>query len=61
MRLVAARMIGLDGVERLIVNPDRTGRSQLRMIRSRPKAYDWLRVTRRQKEAEIARKQAEVG
>jgi putative transposase len=60
MRLVAARMIGLDGVERLIVNPDRTGRSQLRMIRSRPKAYDWLRVTRRQKEAEIARKQAEV-
>ena len=61
MRLVAARMIGLDGVERLIVNPDRTGRRQLRMIRSRPKAYDWLRVTRRQKEAEIARKQAEVG
>lgn len=61
MRLVAARMIGLAGVERLIVNPDRTGRSQLRMIRSRPKAYDWLRVTRRQKEAEIARKQAEVG
>ena len=60
MRLVAARMIGLDGVERLIVNPDRTGRRQLRMIRSRPKAYDWLRVTRRQKEAEIARKQAEV-
>jgi hypothetical protein len=61
MRLVAARMIGLEGVERLIVNPDRTGRCQLRMIRSRPKAYDWLRVTRRQKEAEIARKQAEVG
>jgi hypothetical protein len=61
MRLVAARMIGLAGVERLIVNPDRTGRSQLRMIRSRPKAYDWLRVSRRQKEAEIARKQAEVG
>jgi hypothetical protein len=60
MRLVAARMIGLDGVERLIVNPDRAGRCQLRMIRSRPKAYDWLRVTRRQKEAEIARKQAEV-
>jgi hypothetical protein len=54
MRLVAARMIGLAGVERLIVNPDRTGRSQLRMIRSRPKAYDWLRVTRRQTEAEIA-------
>jgi hypothetical protein len=61
MRLVAARMIGLTGVERLTVNPDRAGRRQLRMIRSRPKAYDWLRVPRRQKEAELARKRAEVG
>jgi hypothetical protein len=61
MRLVAARMIGLDGVARLIVNPDRAGRCQLRMIRSRPKAYDWLRVPRRQKEAEIAGNRAEVG
>jgi len=60
MRLVAARMIGLDGVERLIVNPDRAGRCQLRVLRGRPKAYDWLLVPRRQKEAEIARKQAEV-
>jgi len=60
MRLVAARMIGLAGVERLIVNPHRAGRCQLRMIRSRPKAYDWLRVPRRQNEAELARKQAEV-
>ena len=61
LRLVAARMIGLAGVERLIVNPDRAGRCQLRMIRSRPKAYDWLRAPRRQKEAELARKRAEVG
>lgn len=60
MRLVAARMIGLDGVDKLIVNPDRTGRCQLRVLRRRPKAYDWLLVPRRQKEAEIARKQAEV-
>jgi hypothetical protein len=60
MRLVAARMIGLDGVDKLIVNPDRTGRCQLRVIRRRPKAYDWLLVPRRQKEAQIARKQAEV-
>jgi hypothetical protein len=60
MRLVAARMIGLDGVDKLIVNPDRTGRCQLRVIRRRPKAYDWLLVPRRQKEGQIARKQAEV-
>lgn len=60
LRLVAARMIGLDGVERLIVNPDRAGRCQLRMIRSRPKAYDWLRVPRRQKEAQLARERAAV-
>ena len=60
MRLVAARMIGLDGVDKLIVNPDRTGRCQLRVIRRRPKAYDWLLVPRRQKEAQIARKLAEV-
>lgn len=60
MRLVAARMIGLDGVDKLIVNPDRSGRCQLRVIRRRPKAYDWLLVPRRQKEAQTARKQAEV-
>jgi hypothetical protein len=60
MRLVAARMIGLDGVEKLIVNPDRAGRTQLRVIRRRPKAYDWLLMPRRQKEAEIRRKQAGI-
>jgi hypothetical protein len=58
MRLVAARMIGLAAAERLIVNPDRAGRTQLRVIRRRPKAYDWLLVPRRQKEAELARKRA---
>lgn len=57
MRLVAARMIGLNTVEKLIVNPDRTGRVQLRVIRRRPKAYDWLLMPRREKEAEIRRKQ----
>lgn len=60
MRLLAAKMLGLAGVEKLIVNPDRTGRTQLRVIRRRPKAYDWLLVSRREKEAEIRRKQAEV-
>ena len=60
MRLVAARLIGLAGVTTLIVNPNRTGRCQLRVIRRRPKAYDWLLVPRRQKEAEIRRKQAAI-
>ena len=60
MRLVAARMIGLAGVEKLIVNPDRTGRTQLRVLRRRPKAYDWLLIPRREKEAQIRRKEANI-
>lgn len=60
MRWVAVRMIGLEGVEKLIVNPDRTGRTQLRVIRRRPKAYDWLLVPRKEKEAQIRRKQAGI-
>lgn len=60
MRQVAARMIGLAGVEKLIVNPDRTGRVQLRVIRRRSKEYDWLLVPRRQKEAQIRRKEAGI-
>ena len=42
MRQLAARLVGLAGTERLIVNPDRTGRCQLRVIRRRCKAYDIL-------------------
>ena len=61
MRQLAARLLGLTGATRLIVNPDRTGRCQLRVIRRRCKAYDWLLVPRREKEAEIRRKQAEIG
>lgn len=60
MRLVAARLLGLAGVTTLIVNPDRAGRCQLRVLRRRPKAYDWLMVPRREKEAEIRRKRAEI-
>ena len=41
-RWLACRMLGLDGVEDLIVNPDRRGRCQLRVIRGRLKAYDIL-------------------
>jgi hypothetical protein len=58
MRWMAARMLGLPGVERLIVNPDRAGRAQLRVIRRRLKEYDLLTKPRREKEAEIAEKQA---
>jgi hypothetical protein len=42
MRWLAARLAGREGVGRLIVNPDRTGRSQLRVIRGRMKQYDLL-------------------
>jgi hypothetical protein len=59
MRWLAARMMGLEGVERLIVNPDRRGRSQLRVIRRRVKEYDLLNKPRREKEAEIAEKQGQ--
>jgi hypothetical protein len=58
MRWLAARMLGLEGVGRLIVNPDRAGRSQLRVIRRRLKEYDLLTKPRREREAEIAGKQA---
>jgi len=51
MRYVAARILGLPGVGRLIVNPDRTGRTQLRVIRRRYKQYDLLRKPRRETEA----------
>jgi hypothetical protein len=60
MRLVAARLTGLAGAEKLIVNPDRTGRTQLRVIRRRYKEYDLLTKPRREKEAEIRRKQAGI-
>jgi Transposase DDE domain len=56
MRWLLAGMLGLCGVSRLIVNPDRSGRSQLRVIRRRLKEYDLLRKSRREKEAEMAKK-----
>lgn len=59
MRWLAAVMMGLEGVGRLIINPDRTGRTQLRVIRGRLKQYDWLRKPRREMEAEIAEKAGE--
>lgn len=56
-RWLLARMLGLSGVGRLIVNPDRTGRSQLRVIRRRMKQYDLLNKPRRDLEAERAAEQ----
>jgi hypothetical protein len=54
MRWLAARLLGLEGVERLITNPDRQGRCQLRVRRRRPKKYDLLIKSRRDMEKEIA-------
>jgi hypothetical protein len=60
LRWLTARMLGLAGVERLIVNPDRHGRSQLRVIRRRLKEYDLLTKPRREREAEMAGKQGGI-
>jgi hypothetical protein len=59
MRWLAAVMLGLRGVSLLIVNPDRRGRCQLRVIRRRLKEYDLLIKPRREMEAEIAEQQGE--
>ncbi len=42
MRWLACRMLGLPGVERLVINPARSGRWNPRVIRRRPKPYDLL-------------------
>jgi hypothetical protein len=60
LRQLAARMIGLSGVAKLIVNPRRPGRCQLRVIRRRLKEYDLLNKSRRQKEAEARRNKAVI-
>jgi hypothetical protein len=57
LRWLLARALGLEGVEHLIVNPDRKGRRQLRVIRRRMKEYDLLMKPRRQVEADLAEKQ----
>lgn len=59
MRHLAACMAGLAGAPRLIVNPHRPGRRQLRVIRGRKKQYDLLTKPRREAEAEMAEKQGE--
>jgi hypothetical protein len=59
MRFLQAQLLGLPGVSRLIINPDRRGRHQLRVIRGRLKEYDLLKKPRRETEREIAEKQGE--
>lgn len=48
MRWLTARMLGLDGVDRLIENPLRPGRWQPRVIRRRMKEYDLMNKPRNQ-------------
>ncbi len=52
-----ARMLGLPGVGRLVVNADRRGRSQLRVIRRRLKKYVLLTKPRSEAESERDAKQ----
>jgi hypothetical protein len=60
MRWLLAQIQGLPGVSRLIVNPDRRGRCQLRVIRRRGKPYTQMRRPRRTIEAENAAKAAKM-
>jgi hypothetical protein len=57
-RWLACRLLGLDGVTDLTVNPDRHGRCQLRVIRGRMKAYDLL-VRPREQTVQTPRKPGE--
>lgn len=60
MRRLLSQLLGLPGVSRLIVNPDRSGRVQLRVIRRRTKQYDLLTMPRREMEKKMAAKAAKV-
>lgn len=42
MRHLAANMIGLPGVKKIIINPRRPGRHHPRVQRRRPKGYPWI-------------------
>jgi hypothetical protein len=57
LRFLQAQILGLPGVSRLITNPDRRGRHQLRVIRGRLKEYDLLTKSRRETERQIAENQ----
>lgn len=61
MRFLCATMLGLPGVAKLMVNPRREARTQLRVIRRRWKEYDLLKRPRREEELKRAGKQGENG
>lgn len=46
LRWLCSRMLGLPGVERLLVNPDRPGRREPRVIRRRMKEYNLMKRPR---------------
>jgi hypothetical protein len=46
MRFVCCRMLGLGGVERLLLNPRRPGRRAPRVVRRRPKEYNLMKRPR---------------
>lgn len=52
-RFLAVRMIGLAGVEKLIVNPVRPGRVEPRVVRRRPKAYPLMKRPRAELKAQL--------
>ena len=54
LRLLCVRAMGLAGVDQLVINPDRTGRRQLRVRRRRPRHYTWL-TQPRSDQSDIAR------
>lgn len=61
MRHAAVRLMGMTGVTTLLVNPQRTGRRQLRVIRRRKKEYPLLKRSRREEESNWAGKQRDNG
>jgi hypothetical protein len=56
LRRLIAQTLGLRPLSKLIVNPDRHGRWQLRVIRRRMKEYDLLKKPRREAEAQYLKK-----
>jgi hypothetical protein len=59
-RWLLSRILGLSGVSRLIINPERPGRVQLRTVRGRRKKYVLLTMPRRDAERKMAEKPAET-
>jgi hypothetical protein len=53
VRYLAASWFGTGGIEKLIVNPVRTGRCEPRVIRRKPKSYDLMRRPRAELKARM--------